>query len=733
MVLRWAMAAALLAVAMGCGFPGAPAHSTVTFSSDSIGPGTVATYSCDRGFELLGPARKECQGNSTWTPAGIPFCVINVAAGKAPMQSSTAQGGIPQKAVDGSTSGFFNPKTCTLTEQETSPLWYVNLLEPYMVQLVRLDFGRSCCENNVPATVVVRVGNNRPDLKINPICNRFTGFLEEGRPLFLPCNPPMPGAFISVHLEGPPGQMLSICEAFVYTDQALPIERCPQFRDQPPGSTATYNGKCYTFYNQQPQRFSEAQEFCQSRGGTLIDETNPALQGFLSWELWRRHREDPNGQYWMGAVRDPQNPANWKWITGQDLGVSFWSLPGGQENCARFDGTKDWLWSDTNCDMRLNFICQHQPLTCGKPEQPPNSTLIAPDFNVGSTISYRCEDGHLLSGPEERQCLETGFYSAYPPTCKNLQCGMPAEIRHGRYSLVNGTRGYLSMVVYECDQDFVMVGRNELICDVDERWSGPPPRCEPVFCKEPPAILNGGFRVSTNSTIVGTLVEYYCLDDRFTLTGPSTLRCMRDGTYNQEPPVCRAGDTVAVAAAPGVISFGRPEENEIPDTVNIQQNAPGVSEPDNTLGERSTGPKLHMGGIIALSVFGGFVFLAAVVTTIVILIRRNRGYPPRRAHANANSSSYSTESETHGLNKYYKRAWENLQSSGRHNAAKEGGSKSRGEPTMRSEMYRDASELTVADVAHMYRGGDDKRRHHHHHHRHHKEERDSRSARHSRK
>ena len=45
------------------------------------------------------------------------------------------------------------------------------------------------------------------------------GFLEEGRPLFLPCNPPMPGAFISVHLEGPPGQMLSICEAFVYTDQ----------------------------------------------------------------------------------------------------------------------------------------------------------------------------------------------------------------------------------------------------------------------------------------------------------------------------------------------------------------------------------------------------------------------------------------------------------------------------------------------------------------------------------
>lgn len=83
------------------------------------------------------------------------------------------------------------------------------------------------------------MGNNRPDLGTNPICNRFTGFLEEGQPLFLPCNPPMPGAFVSVHLESPTPSQLSICEAFVYTDQALPIERCPQFRDQPPGKVTT--------------------------------------------------------------------------------------------------------------------------------------------------------------------------------------------------------------------------------------------------------------------------------------------------------------------------------------------------------------------------------------------------------------------------------------------------------------------------------------------------------------
>ena len=61
------------------------------------------------------------------------------------MQSSVSEGGIPQKAVDGSTSTFFDDSTCTLTDVERAPWWYVNLLEPYMVQLVRIDFGQSCC------------------------------------------------------------------------------------------------------------------------------------------------------------------------------------------------------------------------------------------------------------------------------------------------------------------------------------------------------------------------------------------------------------------------------------------------------------------------------------------------------------------------------------------------------------------------------------------------------------
>lgn len=58
----------------GCGYPGSPAHASVAFSSEAIESGTVATYTCDNGYELLGPPRRTCSENGTWVPQGIPFC-----------------------------------------------------------------------------------------------------------------------------------------------------------------------------------------------------------------------------------------------------------------------------------------------------------------------------------------------------------------------------------------------------------------------------------------------------------------------------------------------------------------------------------------------------------------------------------------------------------------------------------------------------------------------------------
>ncbi|XP_058127283.1 uncharacterized protein LOC131290698 [Anopheles ziemanni] len=567
----------------GCQFPGAPAHGSVIFSDDALSNNTVCTYYCERGFELLGPSRRVCM-DGQWIPEGIPFCVLNVAAGKAPMQISTEGSGIPQKAIDGSTSAFFSPDTCSLTKPERVPWWYVNLLEPYMVQLVRLDFGKSCCGNGKPATIVVRVGNNRPDLGTNPVCNRFTGTLEEGQPLFLPCNPPMPGAFVSVHLETSAPSQLSICEAFVYTDQALPIERCPAFRDQPPGASASYNGKCYIFYSRQPATLPNALAFCRARGGTLINESNPALQGFISWELWRRHRSDTSSQYWMGAVRDAQDRNTWKWIGGEEVSVSFWNLPGGDEDCARYDGSKGWLWSDTNCNTPLNFICQHQPKACGRPEQPPNSTMVAPKgFDVGAVVVYSCDEGHLLVGPQQRTCLETGFYNEFPPVCKYIECGLPASIPHGYYDLINGTVGYLSTVMYRCAEGYEMVGRAVLTCDIDERWNGPPPRCELIECDPLPTLFANGVIVAPNQTVYGSRAEVLC-NRGFVPDGEPELLCTATGQWSHTLPKC-----IPDPAAPGPVTV-RPTLAPASTTLVPQTTSAASRRPAPTAGGRRPAP-----------------------------------------------------------------------------------------------------------------------------------------------
>ncbi|XP_066600223.1 uncharacterized protein [Prorops nasuta] len=759
------------------------------------------------------------------------------------MQSSNAEGGIPQRAVDGSSGQVYSPQTCTLTRPEHRPWWYVNLLEPYMVQLVRLDFGKSCCGDGILGTIVVRVGNNRPDLGTNPICNRFTGALEEGQPLFLPCNPPMPGAFVSVHLESATPQpipvQLSLCEAFVYTDQALPIERCPQFRDQPPGSTATYNGKCYIFYNSQPMVFKDALAFCRARSGTLVDESNPALQGFISWELWRRHRSDTSSQYWMGAVRDQSDRTVWRWTgSGDEVSVSFWSLPQGtEEDCARYDGSRGWLWSDTPCTARLNFICQHQPRACGRPEQPPNSTMLVKSpatrnraglYEVGATVEYTCNAGSLLIGPSTRTCLDTGFYNEFAPVCKSIECGYPASIKHGEYTLINNTVSYLSQVLYSCEEGYEMTGRARLTCDIDERWNGPPPRCEPIHC-DPPAVVSHSYvqvdeidetpapAIKTNvynrTVLVGSIITYTC-EKGYRLVGLRQILCLSTGLYDHAAPTCIEEQRTTVTIPPRVTvrpSSTRtrpflptrvrsttttsttttpapprkvPSTAELPATVRdtipsrpivgVQKPAPpsgpphdaisdhpqdneisgsgvdhaqagigsGVPEPSGPFRvDRSDQPahqaKLNLGAVIALGVFGGFVFLAAVITTVVILIRRNRGRSSKhyrhRASPDCNTvaSFDSSSSENRGgLNRYYRQAWENLHETAGHKMIhpplrrKE----TLDEPGYRenyrgNNTERDGSELVVSDVAaypsSKHASVSDKKRHHHHHHHHH--------------
>lgn len=106
---------------------------------------------------------------------------------------------------------------------------------------------------------------------------------------------------------------------------------------------------------------------------------------------------------------------------------------------------------------------------------------------------------------------------------------------------------------------------------------------------------------------------------------PTRVRPLEPSTY-QPSPTSHAPSSSTTKNPLTVIAAAHPQDNEIAGSVNIRSDqSPNVNIPlsvENDEGGNNGGPKLNLGAIVALGAFGGFVFLAAVITTIVILVRR---------------------------------------------------------------------------------------------------------------
>ena len=120
-----------------------------------------------------------------------------------------------------------------------------------------------------------------------------------------------------------------------------------------------------------------------------------------------------------------------------------------------------------------------------------------------------------------------------------MECGDPATINKGQYTLINGTKSYLSQVQYSCQTGFILVGRSLLTCDTDSKWNGPPPRCEPVLCPQPEQLPNGYVRLSNEGARFGSRAHYGCLPG-FQLHGTNhSLLCSVQGYWLGEVPTCK--------------------------------------------------------------------------------------------------------------------------------------------------------------------------------------------------
>ncbi|XP_078575446.1 sushi, von Willebrand factor type A, EGF and pentraxin domain-containing protein 1-like isoform X3 [Branchiostoma floridae x Branchiostoma japonicum] len=173
------------------------------------------------------------------------------------------------------------------------------------------------------------------------------------------------------------------------------------------------------------------------------------------------------------------------------------------------------------------------PVSCGQPDSIDNGRMDGHNFTYGGVVSYHCEDGHQLQGIGTRVCLDSGSWNGTSPLCEPVSCGKPAEILHGS---ANGTNfRYKSTVIYSCIPGYELKGSKEIVCQADKTWNGEMPTCEPVSCPEPPDIEHGS--KSGGSYIFGTNVTYTC-DVGYKLTGTGNVTCQEGRTWTHPLPKC---------------------------------------------------------------------------------------------------------------------------------------------------------------------------------------------------
>ena len=65
------------------------------------------------------------------------------------------------------------------------------------------------------------------------------------------------------------------------------------------------------------------------------------------------------------------------------------------------------------------FLVGFIVVDCGDPGRPDNGNTMVTSTTFGSIVNHTCNEGYVLDGADQRECLSTGMWSAPLPTCNS--------------------------------------------------------------------------------------------------------------------------------------------------------------------------------------------------------------------------------------------------------------------------------------------------------------------------
>ncbi|XP_051888571.1 seizure 6-like protein isoform X2 [Pristis pectinata] len=159
------------------------------------------------------------------------------------------------------------------------------------------------------------------------------------------------------------------------------------------------------------------------------------------------------------------------------------------------------------------------------------------------TVRFHSDPAGLIFGKGQ------GFIMNYYEVSRNDTCSDLPEIPNGwkttsHREMVRGT-----MITYQCDPGYDILGSDTLTCQWDLTWSSDPPFCEKImYCTDPGDVKHASRTISDTKLLVGSTIQFSC-DPGFILDGNALVTCYSRETgtplWTSKLPHCAPEESVA--------------------------------------------------------------------------------------------------------------------------------------------------------------------------------------------
>ncbi|KAM9837046.1 uncharacterized protein ACBR49_019431 isoform 2-T2 [Aulostomus maculatus] len=189
----------------------------------SIPAGATETFECNEMeghyINIVVPGRREYLTLCEVEVSGQLTAVMesNVAGGGRVRQSSSYEGGVPEKAIDGNHASSWVQGFCSHTEYDLKPWWRLDLLKRYKITSVTITNRGDCCHERLNRAEI-RIGDSLDDNgNANPRCAVISS-IPAGTSENFACHG-MIGCHVNIVIPGR-REYLTLCEVEVNGEES---------------------------------------------------------------------------------------------------------------------------------------------------------------------------------------------------------------------------------------------------------------------------------------------------------------------------------------------------------------------------------------------------------------------------------------------------------------------------------------------------------------------------------